>query len=858
VIAAAALALLLGLSVSATGGFQIAEDAAADRAISEARSLYAEANRLERQGESPKAEALLRQAAETIERTHGTEHLWFARCLAALGNLRGWAGDLDKAEDMERRALAILERIGEANTTHYASVLNNLANRRRQKGDYAGAEALFLRALALNEALDGPESYAVSISCQNLGAVMRERKDYTKAIEYYTRALSIRQRLLKADHPDIAQLLNNLANVQNAQGDTHGALALHLRALRIQEHALGPYDTGTLVSAGNIARRYAALGDIANAVAFQRRADGILEGQLRLHLAAGSERQKLAFVNGVSERTDRTISLSLREATGDRDATALAALVLLQRKGRVLDAMIDAFATVRQRIADEGDRALLDRLASTTAQLARLALQAPEEGRAEEERQRIHALEEEQERFETALSARGAELRAHFQPVTLEAVQAVIPDETALVEFAIFRPFDPKAGRNSDAYSPPHYAAYVIRRDAPPRGWDLGPVSAIDDVIAALRASLRDRTSADVQRRARDAHARVIHPLRAAIGDATRLLMSPDGALNLIPFEALIDADGRYLIERYAIGYLTSGRDLLRMQAPHASRGAPAIVADPFFGPPTPGVGATTRGQATVQFAPLAGTAAEARAIRAIFPEAMLLTGRGATKAALARLEAPRLLHIASHGFFVRRTSRRATRDTASGAVRDSASSVTRDTASGTTPAATVGIRAIRPSVTAENPLLRSGLALTGANASGDAADGDEDDGILTALEASSLNLWGTKLVTLSACDTGIGEVRNGEGVYGLRRAFVLAGAESMVMSLWPVSDYATRRMMIAYYTGLRAGLGRGEALRHAKLAMIARAKSKSGSSPLRHPFFWASFIQSGAWSPLDDETPTR
>ena len=121
------------------------------------------------------------------------------------------------------------------------------------------------------------------------------------------------------------------------------------------------------------------------------------------------------------------------------------------------------------------------------------------------------------------------------------------------------------------------------------------------------------------------------------------------------------------------------------------------------------------------------------------------------------------------------------------------------------------------------------------------------ETGILTALEASNLDLWGTKLVTLSACDSGVGEILNGEGVYGLRRAFLLAGAESVVMSLWPVSDYATREMMTSYYKGLRDGLGRSEALRQTELAMLKR-KGR------RHPFYWASFIESGEWANLEGQ----
>jgi CHAT domain-containing protein/Tfp pilus assembly protein PilF len=795
----------------------------------------------QRRGQRIKAEALITQASAVIEKTIGADTRWFAQCLVTQGTLREEASDYQAAEDIDLRALAILERIGATRSVQFASLLNNLGMIAAQRKDPARAEDLFRRALTLNEELDGPDSLTVAIQFQNLGILARERGDYTSARDFYTRALRIREGRLGPNHPEVAPLLNNLANIHYAQGDVAASLDTHFRALRIQEETFGAWHGATLVSVGNIARRYAASGDLVNAIGWQRRADEVIERQLALQLAVGSERQKLAFVRSVAERTERTVSLHLREAPADSGAAALAALVLLQRKGRVLDAMADTFAAARTRGLTERDRALLDRLDKTTGELARLALTAPpapsttlpgpardasRSEQADARRQRIRALESEQERLEAELSANSAEFRARRQNVTLEAVQAAIPGDAALVEFAVFRPFDPKAERNADAYGAPHYAAYVLRRDAPPRGFDLGPAAAIDAAADALRKGLRDRTRPDLNARARLLHDKVIAPLRASLG-AQRLLISPDGDLNLIPFEAMIDRDGRYLIERYAISYLTSGRDLLRMQVARDARGEPVIVADPLYGE-------QAAGPSSMHFAPLSNTAAEAREIHKLFPEARLLTGRHASKAALAGLDAPRLLHIASHGFFLRSTI-------GSGAINNSA------TGSGapTSPSA-AGSRAIDSAVSTDNPLLRSGLALAGANLDNDASG---ESGILTAMEASGLNLWGTKLVTLSACDTGIGEVRNGEGVYGLRRAFVLAGAESLVMSLWPVSDYVTRQLMTAYYSGLRAGLGRGDALREARLTMLRRTRSH----PHRHPYFWASFIQSGDWSALDD-----
>ena len=768
----------------------------------------------ERAGHSQKAEAQIREVLPLLEKALGPDHPWVLGSYVTLANLRSIAGDLDQAEQIERRAIAAIERSGQSGTMLHATLLNNLADIQRTKGDDAAAETLFRQSLAIAESVTDGESLFVATALQNLGILARQRKDYAAAIASYARALSIRERLLGPDHPSLAGVLTNLANVYRATGNDRQALETHFRALRMWEKSVGLYGRETLLVVGNIARTYAGMGDIPHALEYQRRADAILETQMSLYVATGSERQKLAFVRTQSERTDRTLSLHLRQAPDDADAASLAALVLLQRKGRVQDAMTDLFASVRQRAVDSADRDLLDQLKDTTASLARIALGGPgvsQPGQGES----VAQIEARREQLEARLSGRSADFRARMQPVTLETVQAAIPGDAVLIEFAVFRPFDPEAERNEEAYGPAHYAAYVIGRHGTPTGIDLGAVEDIDALVVRMRESLRNPDAPDMAARARALDERVMRPLRASLNGATRLLISPDGGLNLVPFEALVDEHGRYLIERYGMTYFTSGRDLLRMEVPKGTPGRPLIVADPLFGEPAGRAVARNRTGSvrrsvtggreigSLYFAPLSGSAAEARAIKSLFPDATLLTGRRATKASLETASAPSILHIASHGFFLEDAG-------------------------------------LSGSLVSQNPLLRSGLALAGANLPGPA----QGDGILTALEAAGLDLWGTHLVTLSACDTGVGEVRNGEGVYGLRRAFILAGAETLVMSLWPVSDAVARDTMVAYYARLRTGMGRGDALRQAKLSILKRPA-------MRHPYYWAGFIQSGDWTRL-------
>jgi CHAT domain-containing protein len=219
-----------------------------------------------------------------------------------------------------------------------------------------------------------------------------------------------------------------------------------------------------------------------------------------------------------------------------------------------------------------------------------------------------------------------------------------------------------------------------------------------------------------------------------------------------------------------------------------------------------------------MKWSPLPGTESEAQAIKKLLPTANLRVGAAATEAELKRANAPSVLHLATHGFFLAELP---PEDPAWLALLRFFMRSARDVEPG------------------EDQMLRSGLVLAGANHK----RGGEEDGVLTATEMAGLNLWGTKLVVLSGCQTGVGDLNTGDGVYGLRRAVILAGAEAQVMSLWKVDDGVTARLMAEYYTNLlKKNQGRADALRSVQLSMLADRNT-------RHPFYWAGFIESGAWT---------
>lgn len=778
-----------------------------------------------------KAEQYQQQGIEILRSTLGAEHPLIAGALMQNSIYRVGRGDFTAALSLLQSGMAIADKNMEPDDQNSIGMAHNLANLYLEQGDYERAEAPTERVLKAAEKKYGPNSYLLISPLQNLGSISRNKKQYARALELLGRAEAIAEKEIGPQKPDTAALLINIGNVYRDENELAKAVEYFQRALGILEISAGPYHNLTRAALANLADTYSQQRDMPHALEYQVRVAQVIDKQIEYNLMTGSERQRLAYRDFMAGRTDLTISFHIQADPQDQAAVELAALTIFRRKARVLDSVSGSLAALRERMKPE-DQKLIDDLSSTDAQLAKVALTGPGKTAPAEYLQKLHQLEEQKEKLEGDISKRSTAYFEKTSAVTLQAIKSAVPANAALVEFAVYRPHVLVGGDTEDV--PRRYCAYIVRNEGEIKWADLGEAKEIDKAAEALRQALQDPERKDVRQLARAADEKIFQPIRSLVGDATHLLIAPDGELDLIPFEALLDDHGRYLVESFSVTYLTTGRDLLRLQEPRQNKSAPLLVANPVFdesgntllakaAQPSPGTNARGRrsiiaGQdlSNVYFAPLSGTEREVRAIQTLFPDAQLLTGVKATKAALERVDAPQILHIATHGFFLEDTPAKPSAKS-SGGTNDSGADQLK------------------------NPLLRSGLALAGANSNRTGVGG----GILTALEASNMNLWGTKLVTLSACDTGLGDVKNGEGVYGLRRAFVLAGAETLVMSLWPVSDETTRELMTSYYTGLRKGLGRGEALRQTQLAMLARKGRQ-------HPFYWASFIQSGEWANLD------
>jgi CHAT domain-containing protein len=671
-------------------------------------------------------------------------------------------------------------------------------------------------------------------------------------------ALAIRRRNLGEESGEVALTLNNLASVYTAQARYAEAEPLLVKALDIWRLSLGEHHPSVSRILTNLAALHVATGREKQALLLMEKAEAINDQIVGQVFSIASESQRMAFLSVIQSSYFGLLSLVSQHLATSPEAARVAFDLVLRRKA------IAAEALAAQRDAVMGGRypslkTQLQELTDLRMRIARITLAEPELAELPARRELLARWNAQRDVLETELVRQIPEMNlSRNLEADRHAIALALPEGAALIEFVRFDVFDFNAvlAKGESRWRPARYVAFVLSARAPNEVAliDLGQSEPIDQMIAGFRAWITgegedrggrdlDALSATLANTAASNDGSVLRkaifqPLLAAIRGTKRLLIAPDGDLTRMPFEVL-PTDNRRLIDDYVISYLSVGRDVTRFGEGCTGQPAAAlVVADPDFDL----CGDSSSGELQVQvsvsdtlspfprsrlspsldlsrlhFERLPGTHIEGEQIAKMLGVEPWLEGM-ALEAHIKLYRSPYILHLATHGFFLEDQSRKG-----SGVVYASVH---------------------RPGPPLENPLLRSGLALAGANTW--AIHGhpplDAEDGLMTAEDVSGLDLFETQLVVLSACETGLGEIQTGEGVFGMRRAFVLAGAKTLVMSLWKVPDLQTQELMEKFYRRILQGQPRAEALRRAQLDIRAQYS---------HPGYWGAFICQGDFGPL-------
>ena len=839
------------------------------------------------QGNSVEALPLFERALEIDEKAFGPNRPELVHSLKWMASVYSSQGDYSRARKLWQRGLDIQEKAFGPEHPDVAVSLHDLAGLYYMTGYYDEALPLYQRALQIKEKAFGSDHPSVAASLNDLALLYYRQGDYAKALRLYERSLKIDEKAHGPESIGVTQTLNNLALLYSDQGDFAKARPICEKALKIRETMLGPDHSDVAQSLDSMAQLFYLQGNYAEALPLYQRAAEIAMRQLERTSAMQSERQQLANIALSRFYLDTFLSCALLAD----DATPLVYQHLLAWKGAV---------TQRQRLAhasrkndDPVELQLWIDLQAIANQLATTSRTAPSAEQREAWLKNLSDLTERKEQLEADLSKRSANFREVTQETKLtpDSLAKKLPADTALVDLLQFpREVHTKKSDGSVEVRWEHrLAAFIVRNAAGQTNSsgkqrpnvamiDLGLVEPINQAVQDWRAgyggNLPDRQPDNQP--AQKLRKLVWEPLSQYLDGIKTVLISPDGELARFPWAALPGKKpGTYLIEDdIAIALIPVPQmlpDLLDEKRVTQGESSPTLLLlgdlnyDKAAGnlktaakqnPPllaTDEHRSAIRGEKAMVFPPLPGTAREIAQIANIYQsrfasKPLELKQSEATPARLCNEASKyRYLHLATHGFFSPPTVRSAL---------------------------TPEVDDQRQEVVGYNPGLLSGLALSGANRgarsgpSAMPASDNSDDGIITALEVAALDLHGVDLVTLSACETGLGQSTGGEGMIGLQRAFQVAGARACVSSLWSVDDAATQCMMNEFYKRLwdkDHPMGKLEALRQAQLEMIRRYDPRAAklvdrgrgieldtaSVEISHrlsPKYWAAFELSGDW----------
>ena len=703
------------------------------------------------------------------------------------GNLLQEMGEADAARAHYRQALAAFG--DDEQTTHVRAVVYaNMGNTEFRLKHFDVAITDFQRALGLREKSDGKDSPGLGYALEGLGSATLALKRYPEAERHYRRALELRGRALAPNHPSIAPLNFGLALARWGQGDAKGAFRL---AVQTAEHQ---------------------------------------QTMLAVFAADFSERQSVAYRNLLVPAT--ALAVTLAASRGDADSIATAWRLAMVERGLVArtetqrlaaaraahdPALAPAWAAWRSANAALGDAWL-----STSTDAAHL--------------EQLRAAAEQAER--TVWDRTGNRAGYHgdapsVRPTAIADLSRALPADGLLLAFTEGVTGDParllKAGGEQ---TPEDWYGFALGADGNPRLHRIGRIEALSAQVHAWYAGLRDPGSdpARLRRNGLALKQQLLDPF--ITGDsARRLFIVPEGELFRVSFAALPNASQGYLIDSGTrVHTLVNETDLV-LPSPRVTAATALLAGAPDF----PGVASADfvasrqlcLRAARQGFAAIPNAARELHGLQTLLsasstkPQIQIVSGSAATKEnVLAALPHVNIAHLATHGFSLDESC-------ADDGNRRGVSLNQADAADTTNTSTTAAV---------------SGLAFTGANVSA----GHSPVGVLSAGELGTLDLSHLEWIALSACDSGLGPIGRNEGVFGMRRALRLAGARTVVMSLWQVDDAATADLMQSLYRNrFVEHADVPDAMANAMRSVIAVRRAAGQSD---HPYYWAAFVSEGGW----------
>ncbi|MEZ5359796.1 MAG: CHAT domain-containing tetratricopeptide repeat protein [Candidatus Zixiibacteriota bacterium] len=794
------------------------------------------------QGRWQEAEKLYVRIIETQIKQYGEEHIWTAESQNDLSYIYEKQGQFDKALEICKMALITCRDVYGAGNTSYATAMIRLAEIYQSRGEWHEALDTYSDIHRIQTENLGARHIEVAGTLRRMARCYGELGDFQSSHALLDSAYIIYQQSPEPPQLYIAETLREKATVYVLQADSVSAIQELQEAVTVytsEQVSLHPDVCSTHLQ---LAELLANRGELRAAADVFSKYITLRRRFLNNTFIGSSEEQKLRWIQLYPPLNNALLASAV--ASGDDELRRVSLRMIFEGKGAVADAVMverkNSFCSMDERVT-----AALDELGRLNSRVTNLALSSIGGSQAQETRDSLQYFLLQRDSLEALVSHSCSEFAEQrvIDENLVDLVAASLTPGEVLCEFAVYDPMGQDA--STAGVTNRRLIRYLLDGSGRIIVDDIGTVREIDSMIADIQLSIHESAECmtpeffpaleDALKESLDQLSDILYrPIKSRYADMNHLIVSPEGSLNLIPFEILTDKNDHYAIESHAISYVTSGRDLLRRDESVADANSSIVIlACPDFNADasnirpisdykilqtSDGNEMSRRSQRGIQnclatdFSPLEGSLTEAELIADLFNRqgtyaVQKFYHKEASEARLKSMYSPpTVLHVATHGYYC------------SDIVGDTNSIV-------------------------NNAMFKSGIILAGANLARNIDffdDSDRENGIVTAYEISGIDLSMTQLVTMSTCESGVGSSVTGEGVFGLRRALRHAGAQNILMSLWNISDAETTVFMTDFYRMWLQGFSPHEALRMTDMGMINHLRTERGHS---HPYFWAAFV---------------